>query len=474
MQKSIRKNIIKKNVAEYQRTSSGGQDLELQASTNAEYLKKYPADDIMPFIDFDISATKLAIHERPALNRMLKLLEDGYISTVICYDRDRLARNVYEYIFIAKKFYEHNIKVVFTATDAPPFSTDLFVETWYGLSAQFEGQRIKTRLSDALKRNPPSLIGYKKNIIKHGNGANQRYYQADLEQKEQLYNLFKDFSEVEDLEQIFNIIIKYQKLLKRSEFRIIDILKTPFYSAHYESIDCSYHPLYNVEAIIPLDLFKKVQEKIEEFDPGISFGISKSQQEGNLVPLCGKCNKSLKFKKGKIGESGSYYCTNHRKFSINVTELNDKIGESIDVVKNNISFSSIKKITNKIISNHITELNKSSDRIHTELEKLCIKFSKKYSPFENSDSEQQLMNRIDQLREKLCIVEDNILSLQTLTGEIHLLEDITKQQLDNLGEKDKFLLADLLIENVIIYEDHILFNYYFNEFFKGDEDINVS
>ncbi len=256
MQNNISK-LTKKKIANYKRTSSGGQDLELQISTNAEIIKEYAKDDVIEFTDFDVSATKLTMDDRPALSRMLKLMKQGEIDTVIVYERDRLARNVYEYIAIAQVFYQHQIEVIYTASDAQPFHSDIFVETWFGLSAQFEGERIKTRLSDARKRNPPQLLGYKKKMKTINEHEKKRYYEINPNVKQDIYCLFKDFSEVKSYKEIFEIVMKYQRILNRSNTRIIDILQTPFYAAHYIHTDGSYKPLHHVEPIIDLTLFKK-------------------------------------------------------------------------------------------------------------------------------------------------------------------------------------------------------------------------
>lgn len=113
MLNNLKKNILKKKVAEYKRTSSGGQDLKLQSDTNAEYFRDIPEEEKLVFTDFDVSATKLSMDNRPALTRMTNLIENGIISKVVVYERDRLARNVYEYIYIVKLFYKMDSKPVF-------------------------------------------------------------------------------------------------------------------------------------------------------------------------------------------------------------------------------------------------------------------------------------------------------------------------------------------------------------------------
>ncbi|WP_111438058.1 recombinase family protein [Psychrobacillus insolitus] len=469
------KNKISRQLkAEYKRTSSGGQDFELQTSSNAQFLIDIPSDEILTFTDFDVSATKLTMDDRPALMRMIKLVKQGRINKIIVYERDRLARNVYEYIYIVKIFYEHKVEVIFTATDAPAFSRDLFLETWYGLSAQFEGRRISTRLSDARKRNPSSLIGFKKEVIKHENGQSQRFYTPDPKNKDELLNLFTEFAEVKSREQVFEVLMEYRALLDRNEFRVIDILRTPFFAAHYEGPDRTYHKLSHVEPIIPLELFKNVQVKLDEFEYGINDGISLSQKLALIIPLCGKCQNVLKFKKGNIGESGTYYCSKHKKHSISVTELHETIIQSLKLTLSKIKFESIKTITQKAINNQIQCCSKDFDEKYSQLETLCIKFSQHHKPIDNSLTVKRAMNQIEHIKETLSKLENTITSLQNLKVEVNTLTEIVTSKLANLTEKDYFDLADLLISSIQINDDYVLLHYYFNDFFEeGNEQQDV-
>lgn len=471
MQNCNIKNILKKKNAEYQRTSSGGQDLKLQSETNAEFLKSIPEEDRLTFVDFDVSATKLSMDERPALTRMLKMIENGVISRVVVYERDRLARNVYEYISIVKKFYEHEVEVIFTATDAPPFSKDIFLETWYGLSAQFEGKRITTRLADARKRNPSSIIGYIKQNVTTESGTNQKIYKADPKIKNDLYKLFYHFSNVKNLEQINNVIMQFQSVLKRTELRIIDILNNPFFAAHFEGTDGLYHQLPNVEQIISLELFKKVQERITEFEDGLQQGLSYSKKVASITPSCGKCKNELKFKKGNIGQSGTYVCSKHRKYAISFSELNEKIIQSVKQALSQLSTNSLEKITLKVINNQITILNKKSDELFFELEKLCIKFSNIFKPTDEYKQMKRLHEQIIEVREQLSIIQSNISSLQLLKDEVLLIIERVESGLQHLNEKDYLDLAELLIASIEVQEDYVLFQYYFSDFFidTGDE-----
>lgn len=473
MERNISRILTKNKKANYTRTSSGGQDLALQISSNAEYVKEFEVGEVIEFTDFDVSATKLAMDDRPALNRMLKLIKQGVIDTVIVYERDRLARNVYEYIAIVQVFYQHHVEVIYTASDAPPFNHDLFVEAWYGLSAQFEGQRIKTRLTDARKRNPPQLLGYKKKMRKNGQ-EKQRYYEIDKEKEKEIYGLFKDFSEVQTYEDLFDVIMKYQRLLKRSDLRIIDMLQTPFYAAHYESSDGTYKVLQHVEPIIDLKLFEKVQEKLNHFEQDINKGIAISNKESRFVPRCGKCRQALTFKKGNIGESGSYYCKKHRKYSITVNELHQVISDSLHIAVDNISFSELEKITGKAINEQMKKYKNELYELQIQLEKLCIKASQNFNPKDDSKVMQSHFQQINSLKDSISRIDQIINQLNVLKDEIHDVVELTRIKLHSMEESECMLLAELLISGIILQEDYVQFNYYFNDFFKEEGEFDAS
>src|SRR5690606_27277578 len=106
-------------------------------------------------------ANKLAIEDRPDLQKLRLLIQQKKVKTVIVYSRDRLARNFYEYVAIVKEFYKYGIKVIFTSTKQPPFSPKLLIEALYGIFAQVESQNISGRKKDTMKH-PSFIFGYKR------------------------------------------------------------------------------------------------------------------------------------------------------------------------------------------------------------------------------------------------------------------------------------------------------------------------
>ncbi|KMY43379.1 hypothetical protein AC622_03175 [Bacillus sp. FJAT-27916] len=458
-----------KKVAHYLRTSSSGQELKLQRGTNEKYLKDVPEDNVIEFVDFDVSATKLCMDERPALSRMLKLIQEGGVSTVVVYERDRLARDVYEYIRIVTTIHHHNVDVVFTASEAPPFSNDLLMEVWYGLSAQFEGQRIRTRLADARKRNPSSLIGYNK--VKATKSSSAKYI-AKKEYKEKIYQLFFSFSEANTKEDIYNIIKEHKSFLKRTDTRIIEILQNPFFCGHTVTSSGIYEVLENVEPMVTVELFKKVQNKIEQFDREINKGMVLSQQQSVIKPYCGICDKELKFNKGVIGAPGHYTCSKH-KVSIGLFELMNDIKESLGIVFQRISSSKIKKITVNKTNKHLAELKKCSKQIQAEIEELCLDFVLDYTPQELSSSEKNI-KEINDLRDNLNQIVNKINLIEERLSDIRFVQEISQLDFNEVIEMEFNTLVEILISKINVHPEYIQFDYYFNEYLKEGDVENAS
>jgi site-specific DNA recombinase len=471
----IKRSIERETItAEYERTSSGGQELKLQKNSNSEYIKEHAINNVKPFIDFDVSATKLSIEDRPALNRMLKLVKEGIIKRVITYNRDRIARNVYEYVYIVKLFYEYDVEVIFTASKAPPFSHDLFIETWFGLNAQYDGQNIGARTAEARKRNPPQLIGYKKIIKKSSdNMRKERYYQAIDGVKEKINNLFKDVSDSVSLVDLFNVIVKYEDLLDRDADRIIGILSTPFFAAHYFGRDNTLKPLTHVDPIISLDLFNSAQKVLEKFDKGINIGRAIKTKEAFINPICGKCKQKLKFKPGVIGQSGYYRCSKHKGIIIGIDELENQMESALNQHLEELDTEKLEKIPITAINKQITLLNKEAKEKLRDLDRTCIEIATRFSPNEQSIQLTKQMNKLNTIREKVVEIEDMIRNLQHLKVDMELIMDNSRKSLRKLDEDEGNLLVELLTYKVEVHEDLINFHFYLNEFVKAKDEKDV-
>lgn len=169
------KKLYDEFVIVYSRVSSAQQDIQKQILLAEAYVNNhnYKQESVIWLKDNDVSANKLSMDERPALQELRLLLKQGLIKTIIVYSRDRLARNFYEYVALVKEFYQYDVNVIFTSTKQPPFSKKLSIEALYGIFAQTEGQSISGRRSDTNKQYPSNIFGYK-NLVKKGHEIRTR------------------------------------------------------------------------------------------------------------------------------------------------------------------------------------------------------------------------------------------------------------------------------------------------------------
>lgn len=455
--------LKQKKIAEYQRVSSSGQELQMQESSNNQYLKEYDPLAIEKFIDYDVSATKIDFTKRPALNRMLNSIREGKISKVIVYERDRIARDVYEYIHVLKEIKKFNVEIIFTASNAPAYSNDLFIESMYGVLAQSEGQRIQTRLDDASKRNPPRLFGYDK-FIENG----KRFYRPN-KKKSLINNLFVDFSKINNEEDLYEIIMNHKTLLKRSDFRLIKILKNPFYAGCYNT-QGQYYPLEHVEPLIKIDLFIKVQEIINSFEKSINKAFNQTTEENKITPLCRTCNNPLNFKKGDFGKPNYYICKKH-KIQISADDLNESIIKSNNMALQKLSYSKMNNICNKAINELISKENQRSETLQSTLETECIAISQNYSPKLKGKKVKEKLIQVEKHKNEINYIQGQIEFLIELKRKIKIVTEYSKEKIVNqIDESDHLFLSEVLISSISVDRDHIIVQHYFSEFWEGESD----
>lgn len=162
---------LKKTVVYYRR-STNIQEHSISMQEHKAFQKarelKLIIDDA--FLDDAVSGRKTQIDQRQELNKLLEQVKQGKIETLLVYKRDRLAREVMQYLEIYETLKRHNVKVIFTADNEPPMmdgpAGKLF-ELLLGAMIQREGEQIVERIKESIiagfksGKNPGTLpFGY--------------------------------------------------------------------------------------------------------------------------------------------------------------------------------------------------------------------------------------------------------------------------------------------------------------------------
>lgn len=326
----------------YSRVSTAQQDIEKQINYAEAYINSQNIDNekVIWLKDNDISANKLAMEARPALQQLRMLIKQKKSKTIIVYSRDRLARNFYEYVALVKEFYEYGINVIFTSSKQPPFSKKLAIESLYGIFAQYEGQNITTRRTDTNKQYPSNIFGFKRIGKKRG----VKYIPDDKIQNE-LKSFFNATIKVKNADDLFGVFINYKKLLKNKGFEdLLRYLKNPFYCGHMETAH-GYEPLHHVEPIITLDDFNVMQDVLEKLKDELYNAITTATSHGLITPHCEICKKPMRFRSAELGKSSYYVCKNkHLEIKINVNDYNTLISQHFKNIIQSFSHERLKKM----------------------------------------------------------------------------------------------------------------------------------
>ncbi len=152
----------KKLTVVYSRVSSGSQNLREQIDAAKKVLKVRNIDeeDVLFLEDFNVSATKNDIANRPSFNRLMQLVSEDKVATIIIYSRDRAYRDFYEGARFNALINQRGVEVVYTAYGEIPIHQNSSLESFYGIFAQQEGKNIRKRIADVVNRYPGTTIGY--------------------------------------------------------------------------------------------------------------------------------------------------------------------------------------------------------------------------------------------------------------------------------------------------------------------------
>lgn len=458
--------IKKRLIVVYSRVSSATQSIELQEAAARRYLESQSLTGNENFIvylsDTDVSATKYKMNERPKLMKLLRLIEEGKVKTVIGYKRDRFARNFYEFVDITNIFIKHNVEVIYTASNESLFKDKLSLEAFHGMFGQMEAENIRTRTDDARKQYPSRILGYKR---KRKDG--RVTFLIDNTKKELIVTLFNDFCNVSNEEQFINLLLARRVGLTDPN-RILRILTNPFYSAHYKT-NHGYQLLPHVEPIINLETFLTVKSIVDKF---IVYYEEKLQDINNLVkiiPRCGECNGFMKHRRANPLDFEYFVCRDrHRRVAISVEEANNLITQT---VLNHIKSISVNQAEKVILKKIRTE----SGKLQIEKKKAVSRYLDNALMISTHDKNNKVfihkyLDKIRSLKEQYYSISDDILALQELRDEIKNIKRLTKLNF-NFSQHELQQLIDLLVDKVYAHEDYMQITLYLSVFEK-DKDVS--
>lgn len=431
----------------FRRVSSISQDLAMQQSADAIYRKQYLSKEIVIIDENAMSANKLSIVNRPAMMKIIHMIENNQVDIIYAFDRTRLFRDYYEGNYFVSLCRKKEVQIIYTSTgNGHQQSTgNIFLEGVMNIVGDFEGKNIARRSEEARRRYPAQKLGYVKD-------KQTKQFHKDPIKRETLIHFFLDLSKVQTYIELEKLLKTYQKKLGTKKNQLLRVARDPFYAGY--DLSKGKNKLSHVEPYLTLSEFSDLQDKnaiVEKY-------LEKDQhlQEQNIFQVnCGICGKSLIFHWDIVKGAAWYSCARkHPKIHIFADSLTSIIYCTLEQIVNHLDIDRLlfdssvyfRKIRQSFLHN-LDILKKDKNQI---LQNIIME-------------DNTLLNwRKHPLYEELSILEEKQeqLSAETLIKEELLignkqLSKLVKEYLNSTRTANPFFLSTILIQNLFIYPNEV-------------------
>lgn len=465
-----------KTAAIYARYSSDRQteqSIEGQLRVCHEFAKANDIKIIDEYIDRAMTGTN---DNRPAFQKMLSDSDKPCPwDIVLVYAIDRFGRNSIE-IAINKHRLEKNGKVLISATQRTSTNIDgtknldgiLLENVLIGL-AEYYSAELAVKIKRGLKESW-SKGQYTGGNLAYGYKLNNKKVEIDRDQAEVVLTMFNMYANGHNAQEIIDVLHKKGITHKGKPFlpnAIYGMLHNEKYIGKCVFNGETYTNIY--PAIVPLDLFEKVQGMLTHNRLG-----QKSREVDFLLKgklYCGYCGKKMNGESGTshTGKVMYYYkCAARKKKKDNCNKQtvpkefieNKVLDIAMDLFTNkvnlNIIADEIMRVVNKskqeqsilkLLQQQKHEAEKSLKNVMTAIEQGIITATTKNRVTE-------LENEIDGLQAKILAEECN---LQNQVSR----EDIMEYLTNGVRQSSPQVLIDILVNKIELYDDEIVvyFNY---------------
>jgi site-specific DNA recombinase len=432
------------------------------------------------FNEGEKSARITNIDGRPELSRLLHAAESGSISNLIVYKRDRLARNVEQYLKILKKLQKSEVDVHFVAGNEPPVlkgPIGEFLEMILAGLAQQEGENIHRRQMESriynarngLRSGGPPPFGYKIELRKLVPNEHEEVIHA-------VYDLFKKCWEPH--KSLLEIVKDMRRECNPTHRSYLDtdlVKKVIPRSLHkgeiIQHINGVPYPFFDKDARIVGDtLWEECDQKLRVTSPDIYEEKEKIDPYQALLVgrvVCGSC-ESCKEKESPILfiKKKRYYVCPECESRLPIKEFDSFVLEKMLTHLRDMASEKKDKLQDLLKDKFLKPQIENKSKVEKKLLQLETKIKKKMEDIVSGILPQ---SEIDTLVKKY---KDESRILASVSAQIHLIEGAIltfdpKSVLNELKPEDLLqsekvkLLATL--KDVIHGDSEFVFNYKINE-----------
>lgn len=468
----------------YARYSSDNQreeSIEGQLRECQEYAERHGITILGTYIDRAFSAKT---DNRPDFRRMIKDSKKRLFDIVLVWKLDRFARNRYDSAHYKDILKKNGVKVVSAKETIAEDSTGILLESLLEGYAEF----YSAELSEKVRR------GHHENALKAKNngGSIPLGYVLNKETKKLEVNeitapivleIFKRYAEGETIAAIKNDF--NQRGLKTNNgcaFRystFSTVLKNRKYIGEYK-----YHDIIipdGVPAIVPVDLFERVQARMEKNKR--TPAASKAEEHYLLTTklFCGKCGCMMAGESGtsSTGTKYHYYKCGSAKRKTGC----DKKAVKKQWIEDIVVDRTMKMIMNDTVISDITALLMiEQDKENVTLPALQQQLAQTEKAIENmlnaiqqgifTASTKQRLDELEARKEELtvCILQEEIQKPRITVEQVKYWL-CRFRTLDPTKEEHRQRLIDSFVNAVYVYDDKLILTYNYKD---GQETISLA
>lgn len=393
------------------------------------------------YIDDTISAKKTKIDERGELKRLIDDIESEKVITLFVYKRDRLARNVEQYMEIYELFKRKNLKVIYTAdneislqyTPAGEFF-ELVIAGFNEKEVDQIHQRIRETKNTMVKKGKlqSGKIPYGYSVDKEG------YLIPDENIEDDINTIFEEF--VEKDFKSFSAFVKYinkiginykvdQKLQSWRYSNLRTLIKNPIYMGirfTSESNGEKYDFLNESLKVVDADLWEEAQRKY-----GLNYSRKKNIEVEDVknmdfllngLIVCGECGLQVNGKvvNDKSGQRvGIYQCNKHSKHKMEKEIIEKQILSSSKLMFLEIANIRGKEILIQDFKNFEDDYMKNVKRLEEKIRGLENELALTSEEWINSKNNERLK---ENMFKKLDVIKKNKEELSRYKYSIYFLK----------------------------------------------------
>lgn len=446
----------------YARVSSAAQDVDLQLRMGMQHAMRlgYVESQVITITDEGVSSQKIIAARRKGLTQVMTWIRSGRIRHVIVYDRDRLARNMPEYMTIVNACQTHSVSLEFSNGDVIPFSENLAMEAHLASVAQAEGERIRKRVSDSRPYYPRAPYGYRR----QGKSSSVHYI-FEPEEIERVRCLFHEFAEIHFESDYKKFEKRWKSILNRD---VRSILSNTYYAATLYRSNEDVEVLRHIPSIVPLSLILMNRKKFEMWYPSTNKDNEASALRRWGIPVyCSACGRLLEQK--NLKSEYVFWCT-HRSLEkrsetlrISALHVQCAIEEVVWNLVNGLRINEMKQPMIQAITEKKQELHMRKRLLHSEMDVV----RKQLVMYSTPDKIPELLKLYESTQKSIFTIEEMLKKLQIVQDDLDsLIEGVKENVLVECKDHPSHIVR-LLIHHVNLSASEISVGYHFGEFYKG-------